>query len=259
MISFYSTHTHNIAMETNQYFTRLFQQLAERDLEFYHKAVFMNMEGTWAAARRVDYYRQHVRHMGCEVFIGCGVKLVNPQYVTLGDHVEIHDHCVIIAHSEKGVTLNDGARLKYGVYLDTESAATGYITIGKRVYIGAGCCLHGHEGLEIGDDSLLAQNVTITPYSHRFADPTQTICSQGGLKNKVVIGRDCYLGMNVCVVCTAREIGEGSVVGAGAVVVKQIPPYSVAIGVPAQVAKRRGPPAPENLTRDGATAPGTPP
>jgi len=96
----------------------------------------------------------------------------------------------------------------------------GYIKIGKRIYIGTGCCLHGHEGLEIGDDSLLAQN--ITPYSHKFEDPNKTIYSQGGYQRKVTIGRDCYIGMNVCVVYSA-DIGEGSVMGAGSVVVHTIP------------------------------------
>ena len=144
----------------------------------------------------------------------------------------------MIANSEKGITLDDGARLKHGVYLDTESATTGYIAIGKRVYVGTGCCLHGHSGLEIGDDSLLAQNITITPYSHKFADPQKIIYAQGGHQRKVTIGRDCYLGMNVSVLWSA-DIGEGSVVGAGSVVVKPIPPYSVAVGVPAQVMKKR--------------------
>ena len=54
----------------------------------------------------------------------------------------------------------------------------------------------------------------------------------------MTIGRDCYLGMNVSVLWSA-DIGEGSVVGAGSVVVKPIPPYSVAVGVPAQVMKKR--------------------
>ena len=60
-------------------------------------------------------------------------------------------NCTLVATSEKGILLDEGARLKHGVYLDTENASTGYITIGKRVYVGTGCCLHGHNGLEIGD------------------------------------------------------------------------------------------------------------
>lgn len=223
-----------------RFFTEAQTQMSPDDVENYHRAVFMNMEGEYAKNKRQEYYRGLLRHMGENVSIGVGVRIVNPQFISLGDNVQIHDHCTLVANSENGITLEDRARLKHGVYLDTESAATGYIKIGKRVYIGAGCCLHGHEGLEIGDDSLLAQNITITPYSHKFDDPNKTIYSQGGIQKKIIIGRDCYLGMNVCIVCTAESIGEGSVIGAGSVVVKPIPPYSVAVGVPAKIIKRRG-------------------
>jgi carbonic anhydrase/acetyltransferase-like protein (isoleucine patch superfamily) len=88
--------------------------------------------------------------MGANVRIGCGVRLVNPQHIALGDNVTIGDACTLIARSVRGISLGEGATLKQGVYLDTERA-TGYIEIGRRVYIGTGCCLHGHDGLEIGD------------------------------------------------------------------------------------------------------------
>lgn len=64
------------------------------------------------------------------------------------------------------------------------------------------------------------------------------IIRQGGNTRKVTVGRDCYIGMNVCILYSA-DIGEGSVIGSGAVVVKSIPPYSVAVGNPAKVIKIR--------------------
>jgi len=72
--------------------------------------------------------------------------------------------------------------------------------------------LHGHKGLEIGDYSLLAQNITITPYSHKFDNAEKIIYSQGGFTRKVSIGRDCYIGMNVCILYSG-DIGDGSVIG----------------------------------------------
>ena len=56
---------------------------------------------------------------------------------------------------------------------------------------------------------------------------------------KVTIGNDCYIGMGVCIMYTG-DIGDGSVVGAGSTVVKPIEPYSVAVGCPARVIKKRG-------------------
>ncbi len=220
------------------FFTDAFRALPASELEAYHQAVFMHMDTPWAADLRQKYWRGLLRQMGANVRIGCGVKIFNPQYVTLGDNVVIDDGCKLMARSERGITLQDGVRLKRGVYLDTE-AADGYIEVGKRVYLGTGCCLHGHKGLEIGDDTLFAQNITITPYSHKFDDPALPIIQQGGHTRKVTIGRDCYLGMCVCVLYSG-DIGDGSVIGSGSVVVKPIPAYSVAVGVPARVIRGRG-------------------
>ncbi|MBN1445536.1 MAG: acyltransferase, partial [Candidatus Omnitrophica bacterium] len=189
-------------MDEINFFTKAFSQLSPEDLELYHKSVFLNMEGEFAAQKRLEYYRGNLKHLGKNVTIGRGVIFKNPQYISLEDYAQVSDRCVLLATSETGIVLQEGARLKYGVYLDGETPE-GYINIGKNVYIGTGCCLHGHQGLEIGDYSLLAQNVTITPYSHRFDDPEKIIYSQGGFIRKVIIGRDCYLGMNVSVVYSA--------------------------------------------------------
>lgn len=107
------------------------------------------------------------------------------------------------------------------------------------MYIGTGTTLFGHSGMEIGEHALLAQNITITPYSHIFEDPDDYIINQGGHTRKVTIGKDAYLGMNVCVLYSA-DVGQGSVIGSGSVVVKSIPPYSVAVGNPAKVIRKRG-------------------
>lgn len=226
-------------MSAPNFFTDLYSKLTPEQAEEYHKAVFMNMEGDFAQSARDEYYRGVLKHMGENAHVGRGVRMVNPQYITLDDNVKIHDNCILIANSEKGITLDDGARLKYGVFMDTEDPQKGYIHIGKRVYIGTGCCLHGHLGLEIGDDSLLAQHVVITPASHTFEDPQKTIYSQPCNVRKVMLGRDCYLGMNVSVLVSA-DIGEGAVVGAGSVVVRSIPPFAIAVGVPAKVLRYRG-------------------
>ena len=81
----------------------------------------------------------------------------------------------LIARGEGGITIQSGAYLCERVYLDTEDEDDGYIVVGERVYLGTGTTMFGHKGLEIGDDTLIAQNVTLTPYSHIFDDPTRNI------------------------------------------------------------------------------------
>ena len=220
------------------FFTDAFENMNPEQKESFYKTVFMQDDSDYAAELRVAYYRTKLRSAGKNLKIGRGVKIVNPQYISLGDDVFIGDNVTLIARGPKGITVGNRIWLQDRVYLDTETADNGYIQIGDMVYIGTGSTLFGHQGLEIGDNSLLAQNITLTPYSHIFDKPDDLIWNQGGHMQKVTIGKDCYIGMGVCIMYTG-SIGDGSVIGAGSTVVKPIPPYSVAVGTPAKVIKER--------------------
>lgn len=225
-------------MDPANYFTKAFEHMNASDKESFYKTVFLNDDSEYAKKLRIGYYSDVLKHMGKNVEIGIGVKIVNPQYISLGDNVKICDHVTLIARGPGGISIGNNVRIQDRVYLDTESPDTGYIQIEENVYIGTGTTLFGHKGLEIGDHVLMAQNITMTPYSHIFEDPGQNICAQGGHSKKVVIGRDSYIGMRVCIMYSG-DIGPGSVIGAGSVVVKPIPPYSVAVGNPAKVIRKR--------------------
>ena len=220
------------------FFQDAFRNMNEEQRENFYKTVFMHDDSAYAAQQRQEYYAGQLKHMGENVYIGANVKIVNPQYISVGDNVRIGDGSTLIARGEGGITLCNDVRLNDRVYLDTERWDTGYIYVSESVYIGTGTTLFGHHGLEIGDHTLMAQNITLTPYSHIFTNPNENIRTQGGHSKKVVIGRDVYIGMGVCVMYSG-DIGDGSIIGAGSVVVKPIPAYSVAVGNPARVIKRR--------------------
>ena len=220
------------------FFTDAFERMDPEQKESFYQTVFMHDDSDYAARLRVEYYRTRLRSAGKNLKIGCGVKIINPQYISFGDDVTIGDHVTLIARGPKGITLGNQVWLQDRVYLDTEIVDDGYFCIGNMVYIGTGTTMFGHQGVEIGDNSLLAQNITLTPYSHIFEDPRDIIWNQGGHMKKVTIGQDCYIGMGVCIMYTG-SIGDGSVIGAGSTVVKPIPPYSVAVGSPAKVIKER--------------------
>ncbi len=228
-------------MSRKTFFTDAYLMLTADDKEAFYKTVFLNMDTESAAKLRQEYYSGILRYMGKNVKIGCGVKMVNPEFITLGDNVQIGDNCLLEATTEKGITIEDDALITYGVSLRVTVADSpdSYIHIGKRVYIGTGCSLYSHRGLEIGEDTLFAQNITLTPYSHKFDDKNRIIKDQGGHSRKVAIGRDCYIGMGSVILYSA-DIGEGSVIGSGTLVLKPVPPYSVAVGVPARVIRKRG-------------------
>jgi acetyltransferase-like isoleucine patch superfamily enzyme len=135
----------------------------------------------------------------------------------------------------------------------------GRLILGRWLHLGVDCALRCHEGtltlgdksvlardisincyldVEIGDSVLIADSVYISDFDHKFNDLDVPIKDQGIAKSRVRIGRDVWLGTKVTV-SSGVTIGEGAVVGANAVVTRDIPPYSVAVGVPARVVKDR--------------------
>lgn len=135
-----------------------------------------------------------------------------------------------------------GVNVKQHAYFGDGST----LEVGNRAQIGANSRID-HD-VSIGDDVVMGPDVAIMTASHEFENPSIPINQQGStIRRPVRIGRDVWLGTRV-VVLPGVEIGEGSVIGAGSVVAKSIPPFSVAVGVPAKVVRRRGDrPAPAPL------------
>ncbi len=109
-------------------------------------------------------------------------------------------------------------------------------SLAPNVAIGA-CCVIGWA--EIGEHCLISSMVSICSgrRQHGTADPETPMRLQAGAMEKVTIGRDCWVG-NMAVI--AADVGEGSIIAAGSVVIKPVPPFSVAAGNPARVIGRRG-------------------
>jgi galactoside O-acetyltransferase len=116
----------------------------------------------------------------------------------------------------------------------------GKILIGENVTINQNVFIVGgpDRGVTIGNNVLIGPNVVIRSSDHKFADPSVPIRNQGQSHGVIIIDDDVWLGANVVVTKNVR-IGRGSVIGAGSVVTKDIPEYSVAVGVPAKVVGTR--------------------
>jgi acetyltransferase-like isoleucine patch superfamily enzyme len=101
------------------------------------------------------------------------------------------------------------------------------------VFINAGCQFQDQGGITIGDDVLIGPQTIIATLNHD-PDPDK----RGGMFAKqVVIGNKVWLGARVTI-CPGVTIGESAIVGAGAVVTKDVPPRTVVAGVPAKVIKQ---------------------
>ena len=112
--------------------------------------------------------------------------------------------------------------------------------IGHRVYVG----LYSTVGYaEIGDDCVLANFVSILSgrRQHNFADPDRPIFSNEDTFAKVTIGENCFFGDKSTVMA---NVGRRTIVGAGSVVVDDIPEYVIAAGSPAKPVRDRRPGSP---------------
>ena len=114
----------------------------------------------------------------------------------------------------------------------------GWIKIGNNCSVNSFCHISGNGGVTIGDNVRIATGCVIVSANHNFEKIDMPIYLQGETKMEIHIEDDCWLGAGVKVL-SGVTIGKGSVIGAGAVVTKDIPPYSVVVGVPGKVIKRR--------------------
>jgi acetyltransferase-like isoleucine patch superfamily enzyme len=134
-------------------------------------------------------------------------------------------------HIDAGTILECGGRswCNYG----------GGIKIGSHTYIGYYSVLLGGGEIEIGSKVLISPGTVITTQGHFFEKIDKYIKDQGTCLAKIVIEDDVWIGANSTVL-PGVTVGKGSVIGAGSVVNRDVPQYSVAVGVPAKVIKKRG-------------------
>jgi galactoside O-acetyltransferase len=138
---------------------------------------------------------------------------------------------------EGDITAGDDVALSRGA---TIYAVRGSCRLGSRVGLGIHSMIDANEGGEvvIGDDVLIATGCVLRASNHQYRDPARPINAQGHTGGRIQLGNDVWLGANVVVVAGVT-IGDHAIVGAGAVVTKDVEPWTIVGGVPAQPIGRR--------------------
>lgn len=143
-----------------------------------------------------------------------------------------HTHVAELAQVQRGTAVNISPTASFGNGRN--------IILGDRARIGAGCSIwagNGSAKITIGDDTMLAPNVMITASNYRFGDGSP-INLQPMDEHDVHIGRDVWLAYGA-VVLPGTTIGDGAIIGAGAVVRGNIPPNAIiAAATPTQIGQR---------------------
>jgi acetyltransferase-like isoleucine patch superfamily enzyme len=115
------------------------------------------------------------------------------------------------------------------------------VFIGNNVYFNRNVLIAGvpdpDSSVYIGENCLFGPNIIIVSGEHNYEHPTLSMRNSGVLAGPIIIEKDCWIGGNVTIT-KGVKIGQGSVIGANSVVTKDIPPFSLAAGCPANVLKQ---------------------
>lgn len=168
-------------------------------------------------------------------------------------------HCARLASCGPGSVIRQPRKIFGGRYIDIGAAFDAFpglrieafgrhlekqfsprITIGDRVSINYDCHIGCVNEIKIGNDVLLASRVYISDHSHGVPDygdiGTPPSARQLYSKGPVIIEDGVWIGEGACILPGVR-IGRHAIVGANAVVTRDVPPYTIVGGVPARVLK----------------------
>ena len=141
-----------------------------------------------------------------------------------------------IPRGHSDIRIGDGAQLDRGVVLliSGESRGTEKIVIGRSAYLNRATMIDASERIEIGAHAMIGPFCYITDHDHVIGSADVLVA------RPTRIGERCWIGAHVTIL-KGVSIGDGSVVGAGSVVTKSLPPRVIAVGNPARVLREIAP------------------
>jgi acetyltransferase-like isoleucine patch superfamily enzyme len=169
-------------------------------------------------------------------FVSPKADIYHSSRVRLGRNC-IVDACLIDANTSQkpGIVIGDSCLFHRNTVL---RAVNGSIHIGNNVSVQHFSAIYGLGNTFIGDNVLVASHCAIAAAQHNFDRKDIPIAEQGTRDMDTHIGSDVWIGAHV-IIFSGVTIGEGSIIGAGSVVNRDIPAYSVAVGAPARVIRKR--------------------
>jgi len=156
------------------------------------------------------------------------VKIIGGGAIYTSKRLRAILYSIVLAHVGKGVVI--ASTLHIG---DPKK-----IFIGDRSVISYNCSLGGKGVLKIGNDCLIAQNVSIITSNHNFYNRKIPMNQQGHTEESVIIEDDVWICAN-SIILPGVKVGRGAIVAAGSIVTKSVAPFTIVAGNPAKKIKNR--------------------
>ena len=173
--------------------------------------------------------------------IESGVRLRHARNIRLGPRVYL-DQGVYLHGCPQGIEIGADTCVMHNTELHVfnfRDLPRAFIRVGAGCFIGESVVIRGQGGVTIGDSVLVAPMAKILAVNHNHADPSRPVMDQGISGRGIVIEDGAWIGAGAAILDGTR-IGARAVVGANAVVTRDVPPQSVAVGVPARVVSSLG-------------------
>jgi acetyltransferase-like isoleucine patch superfamily enzyme len=201
--------------------------------------LFSWIPGALGLFLRKMFYPLILKDVKKGVIFGHHITLRHPHRITIGENSFIDDYAVLDAkgRNDQGISIGKNVFVGRNTIL---SCKGGSVTIDDYANISSNCSLLSETKIIIGKYTFLAGHCYLVAGGNHSFDRTDVpIMLQPSLtKGGIHIGEDCWLGASV-ILLDGVSLGRGCVVGAGAVVTKSLPPYSVAAGIPAKKIRDR--------------------
>ena len=200
--------------------------------------LFGNTSGALGFFLRRMFYRGLFLECGLSPIFGKGTSIRHPQRITLGNRVAIDENVLLDSGGREDcrMKIGDDVIVSRGCVLQ---AKTGSLSIGKKSDLGCYTVISSVSGIHIGESVLIAAHCYIGGAQYQSGNLDVPMMQQGiAVQDPVFIGDDVWLGAG-SIVLNGVRVGKGTIVGAGAVVTKDLPEFAVAAGVPAKVLRSR--------------------
>lgn len=201
--------------------------------------LFGLIPGVLGLILRKLFYPALFRKVGKNVTFGRNITIRHPGKIIIGNNVVIDDNCVLDAkgRNNKGIIIGNDVLISRNTII---SCKEGGIEIGDVSNIGTNCIIQSETSVKIGSYVLIAAYCYIVAGGNHDFDKTEIpiILQPSVSKGGIMIKDDVWLGADVKVL-DGSNIGKGTIIGAGSVVNGELSEFSVAVGIPAKVVRKR--------------------